>query len=81
MIGGGVVGGNAIMMALGMGADVTVLDRNVDVLRRLVRIFGPALKTVYSTRAALENVTLPYAFALAERGARKALLDMITERP
>jgi alanine dehydrogenase len=58
VIGGGVVGGNAIMMALGMGADVTVLDRNVDVLRRLVRIFGSALKTVYSTRAALEEYVL-----------------------
>src|SRR3954463_3857344 len=32
VIGGGVVGENAIMMALGMAADVTVLDRNVDVL-------------------------------------------------
>jgi alanine dehydrogenase len=58
VIGGGVVGGNAIMMALGMGADVTVLDRNVDALRQLVRIFGPALKTVYSTRAALEEHVL-----------------------
>ena len=55
VIGGGVVGENAIMMALGMGADVTVLDRNVDVLGRLARQFGPALKTVYSNRAALEE--------------------------
>jgi alanine dehydrogenase len=53
VIGGGVVGANAIFMALGMGADVTVLDRNVDVLRGLARQFGPALKTIYSTRAAL----------------------------
>ena len=58
VIGGGVVGGNAIMMALGMGADVTVLDRNVDALKQLVRIFGPALKTVYSTRAALEEYVI-----------------------
>jgi alanine dehydrogenase len=58
VIGGGVVGGNAVMMALGMGADVTVLDRNVDVLRQLVRTFGPALKTVYSTRSALEEYVL-----------------------
>jgi alanine dehydrogenase len=55
VIGGGVVGENAIMMALGMGADVTVLDKNVDVLGRLARRFGPALTTVYSTRAALES--------------------------
>jgi alanine dehydrogenase len=53
VIGGGVVGANAILMALGMGADVTVLDRSVDALRALARQFGPALKTIYSTQAAL----------------------------
>jgi alanine dehydrogenase len=58
VIGGGVVGENAIMMALGMGAEVTVLDRNVDVLGRLAGRFGPALKTVYSTRASLEEHVL-----------------------
>jgi alanine dehydrogenase len=50
-----VVGENAILMALGMGAEVTVLDRSIDVLGRLARRFGPALKTVYSTRTALEE--------------------------
>jgi alanine dehydrogenase len=58
IIGGGVVGENAIMMALGMGADVAVLDKNVDVLGRLAGRFGPALKTVYSTRASLEDFVL-----------------------
>jgi alanine dehydrogenase len=58
IIGGGVVGENAIMMALGMGAEVTVLDRKVDVLGRLSRQFGPALRTVYSTRAATEEYVL-----------------------
>ncbi|GAB4351331.1 MAG: alanine dehydrogenase [Gammaproteobacteria bacterium] len=58
VIGGGVVGENAIHMALGMGADVTVLDRNIEVLNRLSGRFGPALKTVYSTRAALEQQVL-----------------------
>jgi alanine dehydrogenase len=58
VLGGGVVGENAIMMALGMGAEVTVLDRKVDVLSRLSRQFGPALKTVYSTQAALEEYVL-----------------------
>jgi alanine dehydrogenase len=55
VIGGGVVGENAIDVALGMGGDVTVLDNNVDVLDRLGRHFGPALTTVYSTAAALEE--------------------------
>jgi len=58
VIGGGVVGENAIHMALGMGADVTVLDRDVDVLNRLSRQYGSGLKTVYSTRAALEQQVL-----------------------
>jgi alanine dehydrogenase len=58
VIGGGVVGENAILMALGMAADVTVLDRNVDTLARLAQRFGAALKTVYSTQAALEHYVL-----------------------
>ena len=55
MIGGGVVGENAIDVALGMGGDVTVLDNNIDVLDSLGRHFGPALTTIYSTTAALEE--------------------------
>ncbi|MTI19211.1 alanine dehydrogenase [Rhodobacteraceae bacterium RKSG542] len=55
VIGGGVVGSHAIAMALGLGADVTVLDRNVDVLAALSEQFGAALKTVYSTNASLEE--------------------------
>ncbi len=55
VIGGGVVGENAIDVALGMGADVTVLDNNVDVLDSLGRHFGPALTTIYSTAAALDE--------------------------
>jgi len=58
VVGGGVVGENAIYMALGMAAHVTVLDRNIDVLRHLTIRFGPALTTVYSTQAALEQYVL-----------------------
>lgn len=58
VLGGGVVGQNAIAMALGLGADVAVLDRNIEVLRRLAYHFGPALTTVYSTRTALEQYAL-----------------------
>jgi len=54
VIGGGVVGSHAIAMALGLGADVTVLDRNTNVLANLSQTYGAALKTVYSTKAALE---------------------------
>ena len=55
VIGGGVVGTHAIHIALGMGADVWVLDRNVDQLRRLWRQFGRPLNTVFSTRDAIER--------------------------
>ncbi len=58
VIGGGVVGSNAIEMAIGLGADVTVLDRNVHVLGELADRFGPALRTIYSTRSALEEQVL-----------------------
>ncbi len=55
VIGGGVVGTHAIDVALGMGANVTVLDRNVDVLRNLRKQFGHHLNTVYSTADAIEH--------------------------
>ncbi|MEP1932940.1 MAG: alanine dehydrogenase [Roseibium sp.] len=58
VIGGGVVGSHAITMALGLGADVTVLDRNTQVLSNLSQTFGSALKTVYSTKSALEQHVL-----------------------
>ena len=55
VLGGGVVGTHAVHIALGMGADVWVLDRNVDVLRNLWRQFDRALNTVFSTRDAVER--------------------------
>jgi len=55
VIGGGVVGANAIEMAIGLGADVTVLDRSNDVLDALAARFGTNLRTVYSTTEALER--------------------------
>lgn len=54
IIGGGVVGRNAITIAMGMGADVWVLDRNQNVLRSLESQFGTSLKTIYSTTLAIE---------------------------
>ena len=55
VIGGGVVGTHAAYIALGMGAEVWVIDRNVDVLRRLWRQFGRPLNTVFSTHDAIER--------------------------
>lgn len=58
VIGGGVVGQNAIAMAVGMGAEVVVLDNNIDALRALDRQYGNRLCTLYSTREALEQQVL-----------------------
>ncbi len=55
VLGGGVVGTHAVHIALGMGADVWVIDRSVDVLRRLWSHFGRPLNTVYSTRDAIDR--------------------------
>ncbi|MDO9366680.1 MAG: alanine dehydrogenase [Methylotenera sp.] len=55
VIGGGVVGTNAIDVALGMGATVTIIDRNIDVLRNLSKQFGHRLNSVYSTADAIEH--------------------------
>ena len=55
VIGGGVVGTNAIRVAVGMEANVTVLDRSLQRLRELDMQFGSQLNTVYSTMGALEE--------------------------
>jgi len=55
ILGGGVVGTHAIHIALGMGADVWVLDRSNEVLRALWRQFGRPLNTVFSTQDAIER--------------------------
>lgn len=53
VIGGGVVGFNAAQMAAGLGADVTILDRNPDVLERLGTHFEARAKTRFSSTANL----------------------------
>ncbi|MEO6092418.1 MAG: alanine dehydrogenase [Novosphingobium sp.] len=53
VIGGGVVGFNAAQMAVGLGADVTILDRDPEVLERLGIHFESRAKTRFSNRANL----------------------------
>lgn len=48
IIGGGVVGTNAAKMAIGLGADVTIIDLSADRLRELDDIFGTSVKTIMS---------------------------------
>ena len=55
IIGGGVVGSNAAEMAVGLGAEVTILDRSHDVLDELNARFGNKVKTIYSTQSSLEE--------------------------
>jgi alanine dehydrogenase len=55
ILGGGVVGTNAAAMALGLGADVTIIEKSTDRMEELVARFGTQLKTIYSTRHAVEE--------------------------
>ena len=53
ILGGGVAGSHAATIALGMGANVTVIDRNPEALRRLDFRFGTGVSTLVSTRATI----------------------------
>ena len=55
VIGGGIVGTEAARMAMGLGASVTIIDRDLNRLRALDALFGPHLKTLYSTTAGIEE--------------------------
>ncbi len=55
ILGGGVVGTHAASIAVGMGAEVVVIDRSVDALRRVWTQFGSAVTTVFSTRDAIDH--------------------------
>ena len=58
IIGAGMVGTNALQMAIGLGARVTVIDKSVDRLRQLDLIFGNRISTVYSTAHNIEQAVL-----------------------
>lgn len=54
VVGGGVAGTNAAEMAIGLGAQVVILDRSVPRLRRIDEIYGGRVRTEYSTRHAID---------------------------
>lgn len=56
VIGGGVVGFNAAQMAVGLGADVTILDRDPEVLEKLGIHFESRAKTRFSNQANIEQM-------------------------
>lgn len=55
IIGGGYVGTEAARMAMGLGASVTILDKDINRLRELDNLFGPFLRTIYSTPSSIEE--------------------------
>ena len=55
IIGGGIVGNNACKIAAGMGAQVTVLDLNLDRLTYLDDVYGGEVTTLYSSETAVEE--------------------------
>jgi alanine dehydrogenase len=56
ILGGGVAGKHAAEMAVGMRADVTIVDRSLDRLRELSATFGASLLTAYSTTETVERL-------------------------
>lgn len=58
VIGGGVVGTEAARMAMGLGASVTIIDRDLNRLRALDALFGPHLKTLYSISSSIEEALI-----------------------
>jgi alanine dehydrogenase len=55
ILGGGVAGVNAAQMAVGMRADVTIYDINMERLAELDMFFSSQIKTAYASRAAIAN--------------------------
>ena len=58
ILGGGVAGTNAAQMAVGMGADVTIVDKSLKRLRELDAQFGNTVRTAYSTTETIERLVI-----------------------
>jgi len=56
VIGGGVVGSNAVKVAIGMGAEVTLLDINTETLHRYDQQYSTSIKTLYSNEENIEEI-------------------------
>ncbi len=85
ILGAGTSGMNAAVIALGLQADVTLLDKNVARLREADRIFGGRVSTVYSTgheieRAALESDVIIGAVLIPGAKAPTLVTDELVSR-
>ena len=58
VLGGGVAGTEAARIALGMGARVQIVDRNIHRLKELTEIFSGNVETIYSTSAVIEELAI-----------------------
>jgi alanine dehydrogenase len=56
ILGGGVAGSNAAIIAAGLGAEVSVIDRNPEALRRIASQLGSRVRTLFSTRDVVETL-------------------------
>lgn len=56
IIGGGIVGTESARMALGLGARVIIIDKDLNRLRKLDALFGPNLRTLYSSSQNIEEI-------------------------
>ena len=87
ILGGGTVGTQAAMIALGMGANVIVADRSGEALRRLAARFGNTVRTIFSTPTAIAELVkradipnlVKLALAARARG-RLRLQHLLTAR-
>ncbi len=55
ILGGGVVGRNALQMAVGMGADICIFDKDIDRLRQIDMLYGNRVRTFYSDSLLIEQ--------------------------
>jgi alanine dehydrogenase len=58
IIGGGVVGCNAAQMAIGLGAEVVIIDRSLDAISKIKAQFGNDIQAILSTPESIENQLL-----------------------
>ncbi len=58
IIGGGIVGRNAAQMAIGLGAEVVIIDRSLDVISKIKALFGEDIQAILSTPESIETQLL-----------------------
>jgi alanine dehydrogenase len=87
ILGGGMVGANAARIAVGLGADVTLLDRNADRLRQFDDLYGGRLKTRFSNPANIAecvtqaDLVVGAAYVHGRRAPRLLTRDLIRAMP